>query len=115
MKTGIHPQYNVVAKVKCATCGTEFEFGSTLEGYNVAICKNCHPFYTGEQQVVVDTANKISSFNEKVSKAAEIKKRMVEIEAKRVEREKAKVGVISAGQKGTSLKDLLKAKEAKKK
>lgn len=112
MKAGIHPKYNTVAKVRCSTCGTEYEFGTTAENLTVAICAKCHPFYTGEQQVVVDTANKISSFKEKMNKAAELKKRMQEIEAKRKERESAKVGVI--GEKKMTLKDLLAAKQAKK-
>ena len=112
MKQGIHPTYNVDAKVKCTTFGTVYDFGSTLESYDVAICAHCHPFYTGEQQVVVDTANKISSFKEKMNKAEELKKRLVEIEAKRAEREKTRIGVISSNnEKRVTLKDLLQAKK----
>jgi large subunit ribosomal protein L31 len=112
MKVGIHPKYNIDAKIKCSTCGTEYEFGTTLDSMSVAICAKCHPFYTGEQQVVIDSANKISSFKEKMDKAAELKKRMAEIEAKRKERDAKKVGVI--GEKRVTLKDLLAAKQGKK-
>jgi len=116
MKKGIHPNYNLQAKVKCSTCGTEFDFGSTQESYIVAICSHCHPFYTSEQQVVVDTANKISSFKEKINKAEELKKRLAEIEAKRKEREKTRVGVISSNtEKRMTLKDLLAKKGSDKK
>ncbi len=116
MKKGIHPTYYADAKVKCSTCGTEFDFGSTQEGFDVAICSHCHPFYTGEQQVVVDAANKISSFKEKMNKAEELKKRLADIEAKRKEREKTRVGVISSNaEKRVTLKDLLQAKKESKK
>ncbi len=112
MKKGIHPEYHTIAKVRCASCGTEYEFGSTSETLEVAICAHCHPFYTGEQAVVVDSANKISSFKEKLNKVEELKKRKAEIEAKRAEREKNKVGVI--GEKKMTLRDLIKAKSEKK-
>lgn len=112
MKSGIHPKYNTDAKIKCLSCGTEYEFGTTADSLNVAICAHCHPFYTGEQQVVIDTANKIGNFKAKMDKAAELKKRMAEIEAKRKEREASKVGVI--GEKKMTLKDLLAAKQGKK-
>jgi len=113
MKEGIHPQYFAQADVKCSSCGTKYDIGSTLSEINVAICAKCHPFYTGEQQAVIDTANKISSFKEKVDKAAQLKKRREEIEKQRAERIKSKVGVIgNAGQKLT-LRDLLKANKDK--
>jgi large subunit ribosomal protein L31 len=111
MKTGIHPKYYSESRVVCSSCGTTYEFGSTLESMNVAICAKCHPFYTGEQQTVVDTANKISSFKEKVDKAAELRKRREEIEKQRAERQKSKIGVIGSGEKLT-LRDLLKANSA---
>lgn len=111
MKAGIHPKYNADAKIRCSTCGTEYEIGTTADSFTVAICAKCHPFYTGEQQVVIDTANKISSYKEKMNKAEELKKRLAEIEAKRKERDAKKVGVI--GEKKVTLKDLLKAKQAK--
>ncbi len=111
MKAGIHPNYNKDAKVRCSTCGTEYNFGTTVDSLTVAICAKCHPFYTGEQQVMIDTANKISSFKQKMNKAEELKKRLAEIELKRKEREASKVGVI--GQKKVTLKDLLAAKQKK--
>jgi large subunit ribosomal protein L31 len=109
MKTGLHPKYNVIAHTKCSSCGTTYEFGSTLESISVAICANCHPFYTGKQEIVIDKANKIGSFKEKQKKADEIKARLAEIEAKRKEREAKKVGVI--GHNKLTLKDLLAKKK----
>ena len=115
MKTGIHPIYFADASVKCSTCGTVHDFGSTMETFDVAICSHCHPFYTGEQQVVVDSANKISTFKEKMDKAEVLKKRLADIEAKRAEREKTRIGVISSNnEKRVTLKDLLQAKKETK-
>ena len=45
MKTGIHPKFTV-AKVKCATCGTEYEVGTTAHNLRIDTCSNCHPFYS---------------------------------------------------------------------
>lgn len=60
MKAGIHPTYNEGAKVKCA-CGAKFEIGSTMESYDIEICGNCHPFYTGKQKLI-DTAGRVDKF-----------------------------------------------------
>ena len=51
MKNGIHPKYNKVV-VRCATCGAEFETGTTAKQIVVDTCANCHPFYTGKQRFV---------------------------------------------------------------
>lgn len=112
MKKNIHPQYNSDAVVTCSSCGTTYQIGTIEQNTVVAICAKCHPFYTGEQQVLVDTANKISSFKERVNKADELKKKKEEIEKKRAEREKAKIGVIGAtNEPRMSLRDLLKASQ----
>lgn len=49
MKEGIHPQYHEVTVV-CA-CGNTFKTRSTIKGdtLHVAVCSQCHPFYTGRQ------------------------------------------------------------------
>jgi large subunit ribosomal protein L31 len=114
MKQGIHPNYNGDNVITCSSCGATYEIGSTKSDLSVAICAKCHPFYTGEQQVNVDSANKISSFKDKLDKAAELKKRKVEIEKARAEREKSKVGVIGNDTR-MSLRDLLKANQEAKK
>lgn len=114
MKKGIHPKYYADAAARCSTCGAEYQFGSTMNNITVAICSKCHPFYTGEQQVVIDTANKISTFKDRMKKTAELKKRLAEIEAKRKEKEKNRVGVISRGNENRlTLKDLLQSKRSK--
>lgn len=67
MKTAIHPTYTHSAKVICA-CGNTFVTGSTLEELRVEICSNCHPFYTGKQNLV-DTAGRVDRFTKLVSKS----------------------------------------------
>lgn len=112
MKQGIHPTYHNNAGVVCSTCGTKYEYGSTKDNVQLAICSKCHPFYTGEQQVVVDTANKISKFKDRMDKAGELKKRKEEIEQQRAERAKSRVGVISSNENKLTLKDLLQANKS---
>lgn len=67
MKKDIHPEYNEKTKVSCA-CGNEFTVGSTQEKIEVEICSNCHPFYTGEEQLV-DTAGRAEKFKKRQESA----------------------------------------------
>ena len=67
MKPGIHPNY-VEATVTCA-CGNTFETKSVSEEIKVAICSNCHPFFTGKQKLI-DTAGRIEKFEKKYGKEA---------------------------------------------
>jgi large subunit ribosomal protein L31 len=68
MKPNIHPKYQA-AKVHCATCGTEFEVGSTRTELRVDVCGNCHPFYTGKQ-MIMDTAGQVERFQKRLERAA---------------------------------------------
>ena len=34
------------------------------ENFNIEVCSNCHPFYTGKQKIV-DTAGRVDKFNQK--------------------------------------------------
>ncbi|HEY7737715.1 MAG TPA: 50S ribosomal protein L31 [Candidatus Limnocylindria bacterium] len=67
MKTDIHPQYHQ-AEVHCA-CGTTFTVGSTVESIRVEVCSNCHPFYTGTQNIV-DTAGQVERFQRRMERAS---------------------------------------------
>ncbi len=60
MKKKIHPQYYPHAKATCA-CGATFEVGSTKPEIKVEICSNCHPFYTGKEQLI-DVAGRVERF-----------------------------------------------------
>ena len=66
MKKDIHPTYQN-AKVRCTTCGNEFEAGSTLKEVRVDTCSNCHPFYTGEQKFA-QAAGRVERFNKRYNR-----------------------------------------------
>jgi large subunit ribosomal protein L31 len=67
MKTETHPKYHQ-AEVHCA-CGTTFIVGSTAESIRVEVCSNCHPFFTGTQNIV-DTAGQVERFQRRMDRAS---------------------------------------------
>lgn len=67
MKSGIHPTYTHSAKVTCA-CGHAFTTGSTVVELPVEVCSNCHPFFTGKQNLV-DTAGRVDRFQKRVKRS----------------------------------------------
>jgi large subunit ribosomal protein L31 len=81
MKEAIHPDYPP-ATVSCA-CGNSFVTRSTRGDFQVDVCSNCHPFYTGTQKLI-DAAGRVDRFrkrydktvkaNEASAKAAEARK-----------------------------------------
>lgn len=70
MKKDIHPQYYSDAKIKCA-CGKVWAIGSTVKEANIAICANCHPFYTGQEKLV-DTRGRVDKFRKRMEKTRNI-------------------------------------------
>ena len=50
----------VTRTVTCA-CGHSYQTASTRASFQVEICANCHPFYTGRQKLV-DAAGRIERF-----------------------------------------------------
>ncbi len=71
MREKIHPKY-IPSTVKCA-CGNTFETRSATPEIKVAICSNCHPFFTGKQKLI-DTAGRIEKFHKKYEKAEKAEK-----------------------------------------
>jgi len=67
MKQNIHPIYFPNAKVRCA-CGNSWTTGSVKEELNVAICSNCHPFYTGQEKNL-DAGGRIEKFKKRLEKS----------------------------------------------
>jgi len=65
MKDGIHPNYRPT-KIRCA-CGNEIETRSTRGDFQVEICANCHPFFTGKQKIM-DTEGRIEKFRKRYEK-----------------------------------------------
>ena len=72
MKKDIHPKYNMKTKATCA-CGAVFEVGSTMPEIKMEICSQCHPFYTGKENLL-DTAGRVERFNKRRAAIAKAKK-----------------------------------------
>ena len=62
MKKEIHPEYYPEATVICGSCGTTWKTGSTKEEIRTEVCSNCHPFYTGQQQRILDREGQVDRF-----------------------------------------------------
>ncbi len=67
MKANIHPTYYPDAKVTCASCGKTWTTGSTKKELRVDICSNCHPFFSGEAQRIIDIEGQVDRFYKKLS------------------------------------------------
>ena len=66
MKSNIHPQYHQ-AQVHCV-CVNTFTVGSTVDSIRVEVCSKCHPFYTGQQNIV-DTAGQVERFQRRMERS----------------------------------------------
>lgn len=84
MKAKIHPTYYNQAKIKC-NCGATYEIGSTRAKINVEVCANCHPFYTGKQNLI-DTAGRVEKFEARRKKSQELQIKHAEVVKKRASR-----------------------------
>ena len=60
MKPEIHPS-TVECTITCV-CGASFTTKSSTDSMRIEICSNCHPFYTGQQSKMVDTAGRVERF-----------------------------------------------------
>jgi large subunit ribosomal protein L31 len=67
MKKDIHPTYYTDAKVICSSCGNTWTTGSTKKEIRLDLCSNCHPFFTGEAQRILDTEGQVDRFYKKLS------------------------------------------------
>jgi large subunit ribosomal protein L31 len=67
MKKDIHPTYYADTTVTCASCGTTWTTGSTKKEIRLDVCSNCHPFFTGEAQRLLDTEGQVDRFYKKLS------------------------------------------------
>ena len=63
MKADIHPRYEDV-KATCS-CGNTIQTRSTLgQDFNIDVCSNCHPFFTGKQKIV-DSGGRVDRFKKR--------------------------------------------------
>lgn len=65
MKKGIHPTYYPDAQVICA-CGNTWTTGSTKKVIRTEVCSKCHPFFTGQQQRILDVEGQVDRFYRKL-------------------------------------------------
>ena len=65
MKKDLHPKYYPEARVTCA-CGNTWTTGSTKEEIRTEVCSACHPFFTGEQQRLIDMEGQVDRFYKKL-------------------------------------------------
>ena len=65
MKKGIHPTFYTDAQVICS-CGNTWTTGSTKKVIRTEVCSKCHPFYTGQQQRLVDREGQVDRFYRKL-------------------------------------------------
>ena len=82
MKEGIHPEYPP-ATVSCA-CGNTFVTRSTRGDFQVDVCSNCHPFYTGTQKLI-DAAGRVDRFRKRYDKTTAAKAAKAEATAAKAE------------------------------
>lgn len=61
MKKDIHPKYFTDALVTCA-CGNSWTTGSTRQKIQTEVCSKCHPFFTGQQQRLLDVEGQVDRF-----------------------------------------------------
>jgi len=61
MKKEIHPKYYPDAVVTCA-CGNTWKTGSTRKEIRTEVCSACHPFFTGQQQRIIDIEGQVDRF-----------------------------------------------------
>jgi large subunit ribosomal protein L31 len=70
VKPKIHPAYKE-AKVICS-CGNTFTTRSTKPLLKIELCNKCHPFFSGGERRIVDTAGQVERFKRRY-KAREAK------------------------------------------
>jgi large subunit ribosomal protein L31 len=65
MRKGIHPTFYPDAKVVCS-CGNTWTTGSTKKEIHTEVCSKCHPFFTGQQQRMIDIEGQVDRFYKKL-------------------------------------------------
>ena len=63
-----HHPASIETAITC-TCGATVHTRSTVPNMRVAVCANCHPFFTGRLKMV-DTAGRVEAFRKKFSNPA---------------------------------------------
>lgn len=113
MKKDTHPTYYDDAVVTCASCGSTWQTGSTQKELRTEVCSNCHPFFTGQLQRLLDVEGQVDRFykrlqaresyidakKRKASEKVSPERPIAELEmAKRAVDALAAAGVVTVGQ-----------------
>jgi large subunit ribosomal protein L31 len=82
MKKNIHPEYYPDATVTCA-CGNTWKTGSVRKDIRTEVCSACHPFFTGQQQRILDIEGQVDRFYRRLQARQEfLEEKKVREEAK---------------------------------
>jgi large subunit ribosomal protein L31 len=87
MKQGIHPTYFPDAVVVCA-CGNTWTTGSTKKEIRTEVCSKCHPFFTGQQQRLLDMEGQVDRFYKRLQARQEYVETKKSRESERVSPER---------------------------
>ena len=87
MKPNIHHTYYPDAKVICA-CGNTWTTGSTKKEIRTEVCSKCHPFYTGQQQRMLDMEGQVDRFYKRLQARQDFVEKERSREAERVSTER---------------------------
>jgi len=71
MKKNIHPTFYTDSQVICA-CGNTWTTGSTKKVIHTEVCSKCHPFFTGQQQRILDVEGQVDRFYKKLQARQDI-------------------------------------------
>ena len=72
MKAQIHPTFKPTKFIcnRCNEKGCVLETLSYLGGeINVDICSNCHPFFSGKEQRLIDTTGRVEKFRRRYQRS----------------------------------------------
>jgi large subunit ribosomal protein L31 len=87
MKKDIQPTYFPDAQVICA-CGNTWTTGSTRKVIRTEVCSKCHPFFTGQQQRMLDVEGQVDRFYRRLQARQEYVEGQREREESRVSPER---------------------------
>ena len=87
MKEEMHPEFYPEAKVVCS-CGNTWVTGSTQPEIRTDVCSNCHPFFTGQMQRLVDRAGQVERFKRRYEQAQDLRREATERSESKWQRER---------------------------
>ena len=75
IKKAAHPEMRYVT-VTCTSCGAKYKVLTTAKvDFQVQVCSNCHPAYTGKQSEFMFKVDRVAQFMQKMEKAKSLQKK----------------------------------------